>query len=117
MFYKNFMLKIYIHALIIIIFNIVLFLILIHIIYYNFSIYTFSELKEKHALENWKRHSIEWSKIEDYIAKKLHRVKILYYYFILFLLKFLYYYIFKKFAIQFFFIFTNYYCINIFIYK
>jgi len=35
----------------------------------------YCELKEKHALENWKRHSIEWSKIEDYIAKKLHRNK------------------------------------------
>eukprot|EP00833_Pecoramyces_ruminatium_P005215 jgi/Orpsp1_1/1179247/evm.model.c7180000068601.2 len=35
----------------------------------------YCELKEKHALENWKRHSIEWSRIEDHIAKKLNRDK------------------------------------------
>lgn len=35
----------------------------------------YCEVKERHALENWKRHSIEWSKIEDHIAKKINRDK------------------------------------------
>ncbi|ORX55358.1 hypothetical protein BCR36DRAFT_321391 [Piromyces finnis] len=35
----------------------------------------YCEVKERHALENWKRHSIEWSKIEDNIAKKINRDK------------------------------------------
>jgi len=35
----------------------------------------YCEVKERHALENWKRHSIEWSRMEDFIAKKLHRDK------------------------------------------
>jgi len=35
----------------------------------------YCEVKERHALENWKRHSIEWSKIEEHIAKKINRDK------------------------------------------
>ena len=47
----------------------------------NFIFYINSEVKERHALDNWKRHSIEWSKIEERIAKKINRV----FFFILFM--------------------------------
>jgi hypothetical protein len=30
----------------------------------------YKEVREEHALDNWKRHSIEWSKVEHIIARK-----------------------------------------------
>lgn len=31
------------------------------------------ELRHEHALKNWKRHSVDWFKLEEKIAKKLKK--------------------------------------------
>ena len=34
----------------------------------------YREVREEHALANWKRHCIEWNKVEQTIAKSIQKV-------------------------------------------
>lgn len=34
----------------------------------------YRELREEHALANWKRHSVEWNRIEQHIAQSIDKV-------------------------------------------
>lgn len=34
----------------------------------------YREVREQHALENWRRHSLEWHKIEQFVSKTVRKV-------------------------------------------
>jgi hypothetical protein len=34
----------------------------------------YREVREEHALENWRRHSVEWHKIEQHVSESVRKV-------------------------------------------